>query len=1211
MSVDQLPPGKARPAKPAAQFVRYDEYIDKQIESTRRTVKAVDLLTALLTMAVGTLAFLFVAATIEHWLVPGGFGLPVRLVLFVALVLSLTFYTTRKLWPLVRGSINPAYAAQAIEHDNPSLKNSLLNLLLFRQHRDDVTDAVYETLEAEAAKRLTRVPIDSAVDRTQLLRLGYALIAILAVVALYKILSPKDPFASAERLLMPWARIAAPSRVSINNIEPGHVTLARGETLQVAADVRGISEDDPVVVRFTTADGQAVDRPAPMKPNSAGLRFSGQIPPETDASLGVAQDLRYHVEAGDARSLEYKVTVVSAPTIVIERIDYDFPAYTGYEDRGVDRLGDIRAIEGTRVTIHARANQPIDEAAVDFEADGRRDIALTTDNDRGQASFALELRDDRQTPKFTSYALRFTGRDGRPNRDPVKFRIDVLADYPPEASILSPAEKTRDVRLDETISIEVEARDPDFALGEVRLQGESAGHSVVNELLSKQDHIGRFTGRFLFTPDEHGLHAGDIVRYWVTVRDNRTPRANETTTDSQTLRIVGPDANRPPQDRIAQRDERVQRDRREPQNNDQNEQLQEQQGEGQSGQSEGQSQDGESSDASQAGEQGESASADGESGQNNELGDANQSNENGAGEQSHDQSGDAQPGVRSSGDGQSSAGEQAGESGDAQQQPGGTEQIGEGERGGERQGARDGSQSDSSSETGSGERRAEDGNREQDSGSSHGGEDAPARDASDSTPVSSEGDNDADAFERIRDFLKRKGQLPEESKPGDSQSNKHDSQPGESASADGQQGATEHSNDKSSPGDRSTDAQATDDQRNSREPTDQGQEGQQQPDGGQPTQGQGESGAGNQSETGKGSPESQDLQSNEKWQQRPSENQQEQPDDPASGGHGKTQSDSQGDQGGDHSGGGEQGGGQQSNHDGTGSSGQNQSADEGAGESSEQGAGRNSMSGGQDAQADDRTGESSENQAGEGSQQREGTGDQEGGSESGQQQSGEGESQRGGEDQQPSDKQSKQQQGEQGDQQELPSSGGGDGKSDAQRGGEDAPARDQESQQSQGSPSSGANSADGAGKVPDGAIPPSGATGEAPAGDAANLEYAREQTDLVLESLAEQMKRQKVDQRLLDELGWTEADMQRFVERWQQLKAAAGENGPAANETQRELDDALRSLGLRPDKLQQSKVTDDQNRNLRQGYRGAIPLEYKERLKAYEQGVSRARQSDE
>ncbi len=87
--------------------------------------------------------------------------------------------------------------------------------------------------------------------------------------------------------------------------------------------------------------------------------------------------------------------------------------------------------------------------------------------------------------------------------------------------------------------------------------------------------------------------------------------------------------------------------------------------------------------------------------------------------------------------------------------------------------------------------------------------------------------------------------------------------------------------------------------------------------------------------------------------------------------------------------------------------------------------------------------------------------------------------------------------------------------------------------------------------------------------------------------------------------------MKRFLERWQQLKAAAGENGQDANEAQRELDDALRSLGLRRGALQQAKVSDDQNRNLRQGYRGAIPLEYQERLRAYNQGVSRARQAED
>lgn len=1278
MSVDQLPPGKARPQRPAAQFVRYGEYIDQQIESTRRNVKVVDVLTALLTIVVGALGFLLVAAVVEHWVLPGGYNVALRLVLFTLLFTSLTFYTTRKLWPLVRGSINPAYAAQAIEQDNPTLKNSLLNLLLFRQNRDDVTDAVYETLEEQAATRLHRVPIDAAVDRTHLLRLGYALIAILAVAALYKILSPKDPFASAERVLMPWARIAAPSRVSIENIEPGHVTLARGEMLTVAADVRGIGADDPVVVKFTTADGQAVDRPAAMKPDMANLRFTGKIPPEGDRSLGVAQDLRYYIEAGDAQSLEYKVTVVSAPTITVERVEYDYPEYTGFADRGIDRLGDIRAIVGTKVTIHARANQSIGDAAIDFQADGRRDVTLTAEGEQARGTFTLALREDGETPTFTSYVLRFTGSDGRPNRDPVKYPIDVVPDFRPEAAILAPKEKTRDVRLDETVAIEIEARDPDFALADVRLTGESAGRTIFNEQLLAKQHHGRFAGRLMFTPGEHDLHAGDVVRYWVTVRDNRAPQANEATTDSQTFRIVGPDPRqpgRPPQDRIAQRDERQQGEEGQQQNEQQRQQeqqgqeqdqqsSQEQSSAGQTGQS-----GGEAGDPSQGGEQGESqesgesSSSEGNAGDSGEQGSADQSNENGQGENSQNRPDEQQSG----GAGESSASEQGGESGQGEQRQGGKQESGGNQSGDPQQGPQDGAQADSQSSQENGQGSQHDAQR--------GGEDAPARGAregSDSSPVSSEGDNDSEAFERIQNFLKEQGQLPKESEPGQKQesgessngeSSEGEAQSGQADSAgqqqreaggttndtgsgeetstesgqqlgeDSQDGDANRESQGEQPGAESqsgsdsqsgAEAQTGDTGEKTNEPT--AQNNQQQPGGGQKTQSEGESGAGNQAEQGEAPPDSPGEKSTEEWQQNPSgENHGEQQSPDA--GRGERRSDSHGEQGGEQTGAAEENNAQKSERDGTGGSGQNQSADEGMGESSEQGAGRNSSSGGQDAQANERTGQSSENMQGEGSQRREGQGDKPGGEQGGQQgqqreqqgpsQGGkQEESQQGGAGQQDKQQGEQGRDGQQGQQQkqQTSQSGGEQGTNDSKIGGEDAPARaerDSESKQSSGARQPGSSTTDGAGRVPEGAIQPSGATGEAPGADAANLEYARKQTDLVLETLADQMKRQQVDQRLLDKLGWTEADMKRFVERWQQLKAAANENNPDANEAQRELDDALRSLGLRRGELRQSNVTDDQNRNLRQGYRGAVPLEYQERLRAYNQGVSRARQSDD
>jgi hypothetical protein len=238
MSVEEVPSRRASRPPGNAKLVQYDEYIDKQIQTTRRTVKAVDFATAVVLLTTGVLVFLLTAALVEHWLVPGGFNVAVRTVLFGLLVAGAGYFAYRRLWPLCVRAINPVFAAQTIEQGRPSLKNSLINLLLFRQHRTEISDAVYQTLEEQAAQRLTRVPIDSAVDRSQLIRFGYVLLAVVAAAAVYKIVSPKDPLIAAERVLMPWADIVPASRVSITAVEPGRVTITRGEFLEVSAEVR-------------------------------------------------------------------------------------------------------------------------------------------------------------------------------------------------------------------------------------------------------------------------------------------------------------------------------------------------------------------------------------------------------------------------------------------------------------------------------------------------------------------------------------------------------------------------------------------------------------------------------------------------------------------------------------------------------------------------------------------------------------------------------------------------------------------------------------------------------------------------------------------------------------------------------------------------------------------------------------------------------------
>jgi hypothetical protein len=1272
MSADHVSTGARSSRRRDAKLVRYDDYIDAKIQSTRRAVKLVDLAATLVALAAGVLAYLMAVAVVEHWLVRDGFTVAARTALFAILLIGVGYFACRRLWPLIARAINPVYAARTIEQGSPSLKNSLINLLLFREHRAEIPDAVYQTLEEQAAQRLTKVPTETAVDRSTLIRLGYVFLFVIAAAGTYKILSPKDPVTVAERILMPWADIVPASRVTITEIKPGSSTVSRGESVDVSAEVHGLRDEDEVLLRYTTIDGQVTGKAIPMRPAGDGRRFLCRVADEADGTqrVGLTRDLTYRLEAGDARSLDYRIRVVAAPSILVERVEYHYPRYTGFVDRSVDGLGDIRAIEGTRVTVHAKANGAIHDADVDFDVDGRPDLRMTSSENQATAAFDLALREDRQTPSHASYVLRFTDDDGRTNRDPVKHSIAVERDFDPEASILLPKEKSIDVRLDESVPIEVEARDPDFALSAVRLRGEAAGRPVLDEPLLNGEHRGRFAGRYSFVPKAHALQPGDTVEYWVEAADNRAPKPNLAVTQKKLMRIVSPNpAQQPPPDRLAKNDRQQPRPGEQPDGAPRQNQDQKGKGGGAGEQAKGQQQPDKSAGDQQKpnqnkqpqnGEKNQGGSGSGESGNSIDQKSSDSENKAHSGgkdnktENAGKDSNQARSGDQSQ-DGQQSKPDQS-QSGQQKSQK---EQTGAGASG---------SQSSKDTEQPVGA-RPDQANGSADRTQKRENQTRPEKKES---PISPEGDNDGEAFDRIQQHLERKGDLKNNEKSGgDAESEQqsgrkaeqhaekqignppkdaHSKQDGEQTKAgtneqksmekgDSAVNEKPDANDKSSekPGERN--GQKSSDQRpkNSAEgsgaktrPDDASEKNketrsdrheEQKSSGGEQTS-KGPAGSGDEQKS-KGSPNSQpQMKSGEKREQLPSKEHSNQQEPPA-GANGKRENDSHGEQGGDKTGGGEEGAGQKAPRQGTGSSGQNESADQGAGESGEKGKGRTSPNAGKDAKSEHRTAESG-GEKGEGTNQRDGQGNLAGGkpadgnaaNEKSDRESGSGGDQKGArqDGEKPAGgnrkgkseaKKSDKETGRQGDKETAKSADDVKG-NEASKGGKDADKS--KTGKDNGTPG-GAQS--GGGQPGMAVNPQRSITGEAPEGDEANLEYARKQTDLVLEKLSDQLARNKVDDRLLKDLGWSRDDLRRFVERWQQRKAAAQREDPSGDASKRELDDALRSLGLRRGKLQQSAAKKDTMRDLKEGYRGPVPLEYQERLRAYNQGVSRAHRDGE
>ncbi len=277
------------------------------------------------------------------------------------------------------------------------------------------------------------------------------------------------------------------------------------------------------------------------------------------------------------------------------------------------------------------------------------------------------------------------------------------------------------------------------------------------------------------------------------------------------------------------------------------------------------------------------------------------------------------------------------------------------------------------------------------------------------------------------------------------------------------------------------------------------------------------------------------------------------------------QSDAQGDTAGDRSGGGEEGGGQRANQPGVGSPGSQTDAESGAGVSQQPGDGEPGTRPGDRIEADKPTGSSAPQPGGAG----QGRGKP-------------GEKQPSGGPEKPSDGSSPP-----GQSIDKPQDGGQAG----ERLSEGPGARGSGSPTQGGDPDSHA------------AADKDRPAGE-PGAEAANLEFARKQTQLALEYLKDQVD--KPDSNLLEQLGWSEAEARRFIEQWEQLRRRAGRDDAQGRQSRQDLEQALRSLGLRPrgTELKRGATATERIDSVRESGRFRPPSDWAEQFEAYTRGVA-------
>ena len=527
-----------RPATQKANS-RVTQYVDQQLERTRRQVKSTDLIASLLLLVVMVVGFLLLAAIVDAWV----FTLTplMRWSALLLLVAGCIGMMAFSIWPLLTKKINPDYAAKMLEDSKPGFRNSVLNYVWFRKKPDGIRSAVFDAVARQAAVDLNSVPADSSVDRSKVIRLGFWLVGVTAAFIVYFMLSPKNPFQTLNRVMFPSADLAKPAVVTISDVTPGNDSVFFGDQVEITAKVYGPHSPDEVQLVYSTNDSRQLGQVMLMQPDPTTPRqYKVDLTKNTG---GLRESLEYEIVARDGQSGKFEIKVAPRPSIAIESIYIESPKYTKLKPQ-TTLQGAIDGVEGATVTLSATANLEIDNATIEFLKKQptapnedqkfklvRAPMKMNVDSKNARIIFQLTLDTNREKPFATHYRLNFTSTGGKSPEAPNVYPIRIIPDLAPELEVRNPTEPESKVAANGRLAVVAMANDLDYEISVVKININRRGNEIASKVLPlkiQADSGRKAQARYLIKPKELGLKPGDQGVFYLTAADNRTTYFSDT-----------------------------------------------------------------------------------------------------------------------------------------------------------------------------------------------------------------------------------------------------------------------------------------------------------------------------------------------------------------------------------------------------------------------------------------------------------------------------------------------------------------------------------------------------------------------------------------------------------------------------------------------------------------------------------------------------------
>ena len=396
-----------------------------------------------------------------------------------------------------------AHLALYAEEQAPELKQALVSAVheLGTPEAERASPALSARVVEVALAEVRRLEAGPGLERSRVRRAA-GLFGMVAVAGAALLLAgPQILRDTARVLFIPWSEAAAAPVFSIQ-VEPGNASVPRGGAIQIRAALHGFAaEGAELVMRSDTATEWVR---LPMLRDSAQAEFTARL-------FDLTRATEYFVESDGVKSAAFRLSVTDLPAIQRLALELRFPAYTGLPPEKLDPGGDVAAVVGTSVLLHASVTRAAKSVALHLDAGPTIPLALDA---QGRWSGSFAVRHD------GFYRVDLVAPDGTPVPGSVQYVIEALEDRIPTVTIEQPGRDTKVTSVEE-ISIALRAQDDYGVTGLELLYSVNGGAEQRVTLTDSAAHrsVPELRAAHTIFLEELGLKPGDLIAYHGVARD--------------------------------------------------------------------------------------------------------------------------------------------------------------------------------------------------------------------------------------------------------------------------------------------------------------------------------------------------------------------------------------------------------------------------------------------------------------------------------------------------------------------------------------------------------------------------------------------------------------------------------------------------------------------------------------------------------------------